>query len=129
MKHNETNYHKMKFQLFYYVYCILNNILYICRKKKNMDNNTLNLQKQLKRTEISLAVTTAMTQMGLTSGELTYTAAVKVYGQWFANAVRNGRIEPSRIGNGRTATKWFSIADILAYKAVEIENAQLILSR
>ena len=94
-----------------------------------MDNNTLNLQKQLKRTEISLAVTTAMTQMGLSSGELTYSAATKVYGQWFVNAVRNGRIEPSRIGNGKTATKWFSIADILAYKAVEIENAQVILGR
>lgn len=129
MKQNKTYYNKLKYQLFYDVYCILNNIAYICKKTMNMENTSLNLQKQLKRTEISLAVTTAMTQMGLTSGELTYTAAVKVYGQWFANAVRNGRIEPSRIGNGRTATKWFSIADILAYKAVEIENAQLILSR
>ena len=116
MKQNKTYYNKLKYQLFYDVYCILNNIAYICKKTMNMENTSLNLQKQLKRTEISLAVTTD-------------TAAVKVYGQWFANAVRNGRIEPSRIGNGRTATKWFSIADILAYKAVEIENAQLILSR
>lgn len=94
-----------------------------------MENTKINLLKQQKRTEITLAVNTALTQLGLTSGELTYAAALKVYGQWFANAVKNGRITPIRLGEGRTPTKWYSVADILAYKAAELEEAQIILNR
>ena len=94
-----------------------------------MEQTRINLQKQQKRTEISLAVNTALTQLGITSGELTYAGALKVYGQWFANAVRNGRIAPIRFGEGKTPTKWYSVADILAYKAVELEEAQVILNR
>ena len=105
-------------------------ILYVyLHKNSNTMNNSIDLKKQLIRAEISLAVTTAMTQMGLTSGELTYAGALKIYGQWFANAVKNRRITPIRLGEGKTPTKWYSVADILAYKAVELEEAQVILNR
>lgn len=94
-----------------------------------MEQHRLNLLKQQKRTEISLAVNTALTQLGVTSGELTYAGAIKIYGQWFAAAVKNGHISPVRLGEGKTPKKWYSVADILAYKAVELEEAQIILNR
>lgn len=62
---------------------------------------------------------------GVTSGEVSERQARKVYGTWFREAVEAGRIRPVRVGVGRTATRWYSIAEILAYKAAAITRAEL----
>lgn len=87
------------------------------------------IKKEMKKTEISLAVATTLVQMGAASGELTYAAATRVYGTWFTNAVKTGKLQPIRMGSGRGATRWFSVADILAYKAAELEMAHIVLNR
>lgn len=89
----------------------------------------VNIEIEQKKNDIAMAVTTTLAQVGLISGELTYAAAHRMYGGWFTNAVKNGKISPSRFGAGKKATKYFLVSDILAYRAVELERAQIILSK
>ena len=65
------------------------------------------------------------TQHGIIAGEISERKARKTYGSWFTEAVAAGRISPVRVGIGKTATRWFSIPAILAYKAQAITRAEL----
>ena len=58
--------------------------------------------------------------------ELSYTRAAAEYGQFFRDMVRFGRIKPSRVGKGKTGTRWYSAADIIALRAEEEAKARLI---
>lgn len=68
----------------------------------------------------------ALTQCGVTAGEVSESRARKTYGSWFKQAVDAGRIRPVRVGAGKTATRWYSIPEILTYKAQAITRAELI---
>ena len=67
----------------------------------------------------------ALTLCGVTAGEVSERKARKTYGSWFTEAVSAGRIRPVRVGAGKTATRWYSIAEILTYKAQAITRAEL----
>lgn len=61
----------------------------------------------------------ALRQVGITSGEISKSDARKNYGRWFSDAVREGRLKPSRMGRTKSSTQWFSVAEILALQASE----------
>ncbi|MCQ2116656.1 MAG: hypothetical protein MJY76_00750 [Bacteroidales bacterium] len=84
-----------------------------------------NLAKRIRETEISMAVVATMTRLGAISGELTYAEAYRLYGRWFANAAKDGKILPSRIG-ATGKPRWYSISDILATKAAELEKVLVV---
>ncbi len=63
--------------------------------------------------------------LGVTSGEISYNRALKVYGRWFAAAVTSGALTPVR-RNGERGMRVFSVADILALKAREGEPISIL---
>lgn len=76
-----------------------------------------------------LAVAEVLKALGVHSGELSYSAAHRTYGSWFAEAVTAGRLKPSRAGKGTTGTRWYSVEDILRLKAVDASRAKLQISQ
>ena len=81
------------------------------------------LEKEKKMAEIQAAVAMTMTMMGISSGELTFAQAKRTYGAWFIQAVERGWITPCRYGeHGRT---WYSVPEILAFKAAQLEEAEV----
>lgn len=79
------------------------------------------LQRQ-RETESTLAVSIALQQLGISSGELTYARASQVYGAWFRESVASGRLSPVRYGGGNGHTRYFSVAKILSLRAIEYEQ-------
>jgi len=71
------------------------------------------------------AAVEVLTTLGMTSGEISRNRAVKVYGRWFIDAEAAGRIQPIRVGTGKTGTRWFSITEILALRASDYQAAEL----
>lgn len=72
-----------------------------------------------------MGATKAMVNLGVTSGEMSQRQAEKTYGSWFKVAASSKRILPVRTGNGTSATKWYSVTDILALRAQDEVKAQL----
>jgi hypothetical protein len=79
------------------------------------------------RNLVKLAVAEALTELGITAGEISERNALKVYGSWFRKAVADGRIRAHRNGCGRTSKKMYNVAEILALKASDTESATLII--
>jgi predicted transcriptional regulator len=79
------------------------------------------------RNLVKLAVAEALTELGITAGEISERNAFKVYGSWFRHAVADGRIRAHRNGSGRTSKKMYNVAEILALKASDTESATLII--
>ena len=74
---------------------------------------------------IELGATRAMVNLGVTSGEISQRQAEKVYGSWFKMASSSKRILPVRTGNGTSATKWYSVTEILGLRAQDELKAEL----
>lgn len=74
---------------------------------------------------VSTGVAIALTDMGLTSGEISQTQAIKRYGTWFVQKVKEGKLKPVRQGTGKSATKYFNISDILAQRAYDAQDINL----
>lgn len=77
---------------------------------------------------VSLGAASALMQLGVTSGELSFRKAREVYGAWFVRAVREGRITPVHVadGNGLQA---YSVKDILSLKVEDAARAELYLKQ
>ena len=63
--------------------------------------------------------------MGLASGEISRNRAKAVYGKYFLDAERQGRIRPVMVGNGKRGRKLYRVVDILALKAKDAIPAEL----
>lgn len=62
----------------------------------------------------------ALASVGLTTGEISQSQAYATYGRKFIREmVANGRLKPSHIGEGKTGTIRYAIADILAIRAAD----------
>lgn len=70
----------------------------------------------------------ALAALGLTSGELSQRQAVKTYGKWLADAMKDGTIRPSRIEAGHAGTRWYKVADILALQTAYATQAYILNS-
>ena len=58
--------------------------------------------------------------------EMSYSRASGEFGQFFRDMVRCGKLKPSRVGNGKNGTRWFSVRDIIALRAEEESKATLL---
>lgn len=65
--------------------------------------------------------------LGLTSGEISQRKARDVYGKWFTDAERNGRIRPARVDEGRNGTRHYRVVDIQQLKTADLVKAELLL--
>ena len=70
----------------------------------------------------------ALAALGLTSGEVSPRQAVKTYGKWLADAIKEGRINPVRIEDGHAGTRWYKVADILALQTAYATQAYILNS-
>lgn len=89
-----------------------------CHYVTNMIQN-INIAKQLASviaTSESKGAVDALVALGLTPGEISQREANRIYKTWFRDAVRDRRILPVRVGTGKAATKWYSVAQILELK-------------
>lgn len=62
---------------------------------------------------IERTVQTTLERLGLTSGLISYSQAVKTYGKWFAELVKRGVIRPIIKGQGKNGTQHYQVSDIL----------------
>ena len=76
-------------------------------------------------TSIELGAARTCEILGVSSGEISQRRARDVYGKYFTDADRAGRIRPCRIEEGRAGTRWYRVVDILALKAADAAQAQL----
>ena len=74
---------------------------------------------------VELGSAKTMEALGVSSGESSQRRARDVYGKYFTDADRAGRIRPCRIEEGRAGTRWYRVVDILALKAADAAQAQL----
>jgi len=66
--------------------------------------------------------------LGLTAGEISQRKARAVYGKWFTDAERNGRIHPSRVDNGRNGTRHYRVVAIQELRTADLMRAELQLN-
>lgn len=74
---------------------------------------------------IELGSAKAIEAMGIASGEISRRKAISIYGKYFVDAERQGRINPVRVGNGRNGKKVYRVVDILSLKAKDAARAEL----
>lgn len=55
--------------------------------------------------------------------------ATAVYGREFVDAVRDGRLIPARIGNGKNGKRSYRVSDILAVRAYDTRQARLDIEK
>ena len=87
------------------------------------------MNKDLQRIVASAAqqgAAAALAALGLTSGEVSQRQAVKTYGKWLSEAIREGRIHPARIEDGHAGTRWYKVADLLALQTAYSVNAYIL---
>ena len=69
------------------------------------------------RTAAELGASEALRKAGQTSGEISQKEAQRIYGRYFTEAVKAGRLHPVAQGPARNSKKSYKVADILALKA------------
>lgn len=77
------------------------------------------------QTCVELGSAKTLETLGLSSGEISQRRARDVYGKYFTEADREGRIRPCRIESGRCGTRYYRVVDILALKAQDAARAEL----
>lgn len=77
------------------------------------------------KTCVELGSAKTIEALGISSGEISRNKAVSVYGRYFVNAEREGRISPVRVGKGRNGRKYYRVEDILSLKAQDALRAEL----
>lgn len=75
----------------------------------------------------SAAMGTAQTleALGVSAGELSQRKARAVYGKWFTDAERAGRIHPSRVDNGRNGTRHYRVVEIQELRVADLIRAEI----
>lgn len=77
------------------------------------------------QTCVELGSAKTLETLGLSSGEISQRKARDIYGKYFTDADREGRIRPCRVENGKCGTRWYRVVDILALKAQDAVKAEL----
>lgn len=77
------------------------------------------------QTCVELGSAKTMEALGVTSGEISQRRARDIYGKYFVDADRQGRIRPCRVNDGKNGTRYYRVVDILALKAQDAARAEL----
>ena len=81
--------------------------------------------QSLIETCISIGTASTLETLGISSGEISQRKAIAVYGKYFTDAEKGGRIFPCRVEDGRAGTKWYKVTDILKLKAADAAKATI----
>lgn len=71
------------------------------------------------------AAAQVMEALGVSSGRISQTQAEEVYGKWFREAVKAGRIKPVSVGVGRNGRRQYAVRDILALRAEDAARSDI----
>ena len=66
--------------------------------------------------------------LGLTAGEISQRKARSLYGKWFTDAEKAGRIRPVHIDQGGHGTRHYRVVDIQDLKTADLMRAELQLN-
>ena len=66
--------------------------------------------------------------LDLTAGEISQQEARDIYGKWFTDAERAGRILPCRIDNGKNGTRHYRVVAIQELRTADYMRAELQLN-
>ena len=82
----------------------------------------MNSLETLITTCVELGSAKAMINLGVISPEISQRRARDIYGKYFTDAVKAGRLRPSRVETGRAGPRWYLVSEILALKAQDALN-------
>lgn len=82
--------------------------------------------RQIEATSAQLGAVSVLEQLGVHSGRLSYNRARTVYGKWFVEAAKAGKVKPVHVGDGRNGTKTYRVCDILGARLRDEEAAFII---
>lgn len=63
--------------------------------------------------------------LGLSAGEISGRKAKSIYGTWFMEAVKSGRLRPTRVGDGYNGKHSYRITDILQLRTADLMMAEI----
>ena len=66
--------------------------------------------------------------LGLTAGEISQRKARDIYGKWFTDAEKAGRIRPTRVDDGRNGTRHYRVVAIQELRTADLMRAELQLN-
>lgn len=84
--------------------------------------------EQLVHSAASLGAAQVLETLGISAGEISQRKALSIYGTWFRNAERNGRIRPARVDNGRNGTRHYRVVEIQELRTADLMRAELQLN-
>lgn len=77
------------------------------------------------QTCVELGSAKTLETLGLSAGEISQRKARDTYGKYFMDAIREGRLRPCRVEDGKCGTQWYRVVDILSLKAQDAARAEL----
>lgn len=87
---------------------------------KDMDN--LN---RLVNSAAALGAARVLETLGLSAGEISQRKAKDVYGKWFTDAEKAGRLHPCRVDNGKNGTRHYRVVEIQELRTADLVRAEL----
>lgn len=88
----------------------------------------MNTIEELVKTAAAMGAAQVLETLGLTAGEISQRKARDIYGKWFADAEKAGRIRPARIDNGRNGTRHYRVVAIQELRTADLIRAELQLN-
>lgn len=88
----------------------------------------MNTLEELVKTAAAMGAAQVLETLGLTAGEISQRKARDIYGKWFADAEKAGRIRPARIDNGRNGTRHYRVVAIQGLRTADLIRAELQLN-
>lgn len=88
----------------------------------------MNYLEDIVKSAAEMGAAQVLETLGLTSGEISQRKARSVYGKWFTDAERAGRIRPSRVDNGRNGTRHYRVVAIQELRTADLMRAELQLN-
>ena len=84
--------------------------------------------EQLVKSAAKMGAAEVLESLGLTAGEISQRRARDIYGKWFTDAERSGRIRPSRVDQGSHGTRHYRVVQIQELRTADLMRAELQLN-
>jgi hypothetical protein len=88
----------------------------------------MSILEQLVKSAAELGAAHLAESLGLTPGEMSQREVLRTYGKWAADAIRDGRLRPSRTDDGRNGTKRYRVVEITNLRTADLVRAELQLT-
>lgn len=73
----------------------------------------------------ALGAARVLETLGLSAGEISQRKAKDVYGKWFTDAEKAGRLHPCRVDNGKNGTRHYRVVEIQELRTADLVRAEL----